>query len=388
MDKRLTSPRGRSYDAEQESEDFAMKRKITAPMTVIVCFIASLTQFSAAEESKGNETAMVFQRVFEPNEKAFSLLIPRGWIIEGGIFRVDPLAQGGPSQSIAAKIDFTVKKDAQGSVMIRWLPDMLYYDTRMSPAGQMGLFPPGSNYQGMTVYPVMSAQQFLQNVVVPFAHPDAASLKVVEQRRLSDVAEKYGQRVRALMPQLTFTYDAALLTVTYRERGHSFKEKLVTVIEDWGQLGAGMWGNKETFLIRCSPEGFKKWEPVFSVIQHSVIIDSRWLAGEIRGQIQRGQIAINTQREIERIEKEIAAHRRKTNAEIHNDMFLTLTDQEEYVNPFTNEVETGSNQWKYRWVNESGEVIYTDDENYDPRTDVNLNRTDFTRTPVRKRLPQ
>jgi hypothetical protein len=33
-------------------------------------------------------------------------------------------------------------------------------------------------------------------------------------------------------------------------------------------------------------------------------------------------------------------------------MFLTLTEQEEYVNPYTNEVEVGSNQWKYRWVNE------------------------------------
>ena len=69
-------------------------------------------------------------------------------------------------------------------------------------------------------------------------------------------------------------------------------------------------------------------------------------------------------------------------------MFLTLTDQEEYVNPFTSKVEPGSNQWRHRWMNESGDVIYTNDETYDPRTDVNLNRTDFKRTPIRKRFPQ
>lgn len=91
---------------------------------------------------------------------------------------------------------------------------------------------------------------------------------------------------------------------------------------------------------------------------------------------------------MQRIGQEITEHRQKTNADIHNDMFLTLTSQEEYVNPFTNEIETGSNQWRYRWVNAGGEVIYTDDESYDPRTDIRLNRSDYKRTPVRERFPK
>ena len=61
---------------------------------------------------------------------------------------------------------------------------------------------------------------------------------------------------------------------------------------------------------------------------------------------------------------------------------------EEYVNPFTNEIEYGSNQWKYRWINPNGDVIYTDSEEYDPRVDVKLNRTDYKRTPIRKRFPK
>jgi len=97
---------------------------------------------------------------------------------------------------------------------------------------------------------------------------------------------------------------------------------------------------------------------------------------------------IETQREMQRIGREITEHRQKTNAEIHNDMFLTLTDQEEYVNPYTNQIEVGSNQWRHRWINESGDVIYTDDESYNPNVDINLNRSDFKRTPVRKRFPE
>ena len=37
-------------------------------------------------------------------------------------------------RSIAAKVDFAVKRDAAGTVMIRWVPEIKYCDTRMSPA--------------------------------------------------------------------------------------------------------------------------------------------------------------------------------------------------------------------------------------------------------------
>ena len=340
--------------------------------------------------SSKNDSSMtiIFRRVSEPREKAFSIIIPDGWQVEGGIFRVDPTAQGGPSQSIAAKLDFTVKKDRQGSVMIRWLPDVLFFDARMSPAGQMGLLPPGSNYQGMTVYPVMPAQQFISQIVFPYAHPQVSNPQVMEQQRLPALAQKFQQRVHAAMPNTTFSYDAAISTFAYREGNNTYKEKIITIIENWGQLGAGMWGNKETFLIRAPKDEYDKWAPIFSVIQDSVVINRQWLMGEIRGQMERSRIARDTQREIQRIDQEIVEHRQKTNAEIHNDMFLNLTDQEEYVNPYTNQVETGSNQWKNRWINESGDVIYSNDDDYDPRTDHRLNRSDFKKSPVRKRFPQ
>ena len=351
--------------------------------------ITSPTLSFAASKPKSNvPETMVFTRVNEPKEHAFSILIPKGWHVEGGIFRVNPLTQGGPSQSIVAKLDFTVKKDQSGTVMIRWLPDVLYFDASWSPAGQMGMFPPGSNYQGMTVYPLMPALDFISQVAFPYAHPQASSVQIVEQQSLPQVAQKYQQRVLAIMPQLTFSYDAGLLSVTFQEGGNRYKEKMFAVIENWGQLGAGMWGNKETFFLRTPVNEFAEWAPIFSIIQNSVKLNPQWLAGEIRGQIKRGEIAARTQAEIQRIEREITAHRQKTNAEIHNDMFLTLTDLEEYVNPYTNEIEVGSNQWQFRWVNESDEVIYTNNEEYNPNHDVELKRSDFKKTPIRKRFPQ
>ena len=249
----------------------------------------------------------------------------------------------------------------------------------------MGLIQPGSNYQGMLVAYLQSPEDFIKEFVIPYAHPNAVNVHVTSIKNLSKLAKNYSSRTMQIISYDTFSYQAGLVTISYSENDIDYEERIVTVIENWGELGTGMWGNKETFLIRAPKGKLKVYETFFSVIQSSVKINSKWLQGEIRGQAQRGEIVLETQREAQRIGREITEHRQKTNAEIHNDMFLTLTEQEEYVNPYTNEIEIGSNQWHHRWINESGDVIYTDSEDYDPNVDINLNRSNFKRTPIRKR---
>ncbi|MBI5472974.1 MAG: hypothetical protein HY961_11570 [Ignavibacteriae bacterium] len=344
-------------------------------------------QSREAKEATGDRgsAALVMLRVHEPNERAFTFLLPKSWLVEGGITRVNPLTAGGPMNAIAAKLDITVKRDHEGTVMIHWLPDMMYFDARMSPAGQMGLFPPGSNYQGMFVWPLLSAQEYLSQKVLRDLHGTQSGVKIVEKKSLPAISRGYRQRVAKLMPGMTFSYDAATMTVSYTQRGIKYKERLFTVIENWGELGQGMWGNKETVVFRAPENEFDKLAPIVSMIQNSVRVNSEWLAGELRGQAQRGEIVAKTNAEIQRIDREITEHRRRTNEEINNDMFLTLTGQEEYVNPYTNEVERGTNEYKHRWENASGEIVYSNEEYYDPNHDRKLNRTDFRRSPVRER---
>jgi hypothetical protein len=150
------------------------------------------------------------------------------------------------------------------------------------------------------------------------------------------------------------------------------------------QLG-GLWGNQRAMLVRA-PEGeFDSLAAIFAIIQGSVKINPQWLAGEIQGQIYRGNRSIQIQQDIQRIEREIVEHRQRSNAEINSDMYLTLTGQEDYVNPFTKEVQRGSNEWKHRWVTPSGEEVYTNLDSYNPNSDASVNRTDFRRSAVRQR---
>ncbi|HEY3283377.1 MAG TPA: hypothetical protein VGN26_14000 [Armatimonadota bacterium] len=359
----------------------------------VVCGWGGLAQVAgskAAPEGRpaaGNAVprTVVFTKYTDKTEAAFTTLIPKGWRTEGGIVRVDPNAAGGAGNSVAAKVDFTTKRDAQGSVLMRWLPETAFIDLRGTPVGNTGMFPQGSNYNGMAVYPCPSAADFLTSMVFPILHPSASNVKVLSRKAMPKVAEGYRKLQAALMPGLSFQYDAAMVEVSYDEGGTRYKERLFTGIENMGAIASGMWGNKNTLQARAPEAQFKAWEPVGAVILGSVEISPKWLAGEIRGQAQRSQTVLQTQRDIAEIERQIVESRRKTNAEIQNDMYLTLTGQEDYVNPYTKQVERGPDDWKYRWQNELGEIVYTNDQVYDPNHDLELKKQGFKRSQVRKR---
>ena len=344
--------------------------------------------------------ALTFRRVNEPNEGAFSVLIPQGWQVEGGIVRTGPMAQS--AQSIAAKVDFAVKQDHVGSVMMRWLPEMLYCDMRMSPAGMMGMFPPGSNYQGMLVYPLMPPFDYLTNVVFPGVHPQATEARIIDQQSLPEFAKKFHQRLASLSMPAGFSHAAGAVTFIYDELGTRFQEKAFTVIESLGPMAGGMWSNKETLYFRAPEQEFEQWRPVLSHVQRSGQFNPEWIQQEALSQMQRSgmflqaqrasiardQRMLQMQRQVQEIDRQITEHQQMTNAEIQNDVFLTLTEQEEYVNPYTGDVDVGSNEWDHRWVTEDGDVFYVNDEWVDPNTSGELNRTDWKRTPVRPRFPQ
>lgn len=327
-------------------------------------------------------TTVVFQRVTEPREQAFDLLMPKGWLVEGGITRFSPDAFGAKN-AIDAKVDFTLKRDAQGSVLMRWWPD-LYYAEVQNPLIQ-GMFPPGSKYNETIAMPRGTPAEFLLRLVLPRAHPGARNVRVAADQDAPKLAAQYEQFLRTALPMLqqTLSYRARALTVNYEEDGVAYTERLVTCLEDFGPLGAGLWRNRDTFLCRAPGAEFDAWLPVLGVVQSSVRVNSTWLAGEVRGALIRQGILDRTEEELRRLDREITAHRRAINEQIQHDQFLTLMGQEEYINPFTKEVEVGSNQWNHRWQAPNGDLIYTNDPNYDPGKDPVLGRSDFKRSPIK-----
>ncbi len=320
-----------------------------------------------------------FQRVAEPREGAFTVLMPTGWKVSGGITRMAPTT--GTLNAIAAKLDFTMTS-ADSRIVLRWYPEINYFDMRGNAV--QGMFPPGSSYNGAPVLPKMNAFTYIEQVVFRRAHPRAAGVKLKGRYPLPKVAASYQEMVRRMRVPIAFQFDAALMVVEYQENGAAWEEALYTAVQDWGAAGAGLWNNKDSFSVRAPAGELDKTGRVITVIMNSVELNPKWVEGEIRGQIQRNEIAQRSQQEIAALDREIVEHRRRTNAEINNQMYHNLMGTEEYVNPLTKKVETGSNGWNYRWVNDRGEAVYTDDANFDP---VRAGLSGYVKSPVRPRFP-
>jgi len=350
---------------------------------------AEITPDANGEKSNSdgeNGPSAVFHRMSEPNERAFSFLLPEGWNISGGITRVDPNTSGGSGNAIEAKLYMKISSPDNKAGM-GWLPDTRFFDMRRFPGQNPAapLFTDGSNYNGMMVMRLMAPADFIKEIAVPFAHPHAQNLQITAVQPLPELSVKYRQLSALMLPGYHFEYQTAIVSMEYSENGIQYSEKMVCSIEDWGQLGGGLWSNKETWYVRAQKPLFEPMAPVFATIGHSVKLNPEWMAREIRSQQVNSNIALQTQRDIERIDREISEHRSHTNSEINNDMYLNLTGQEDYTNPFTGETERGTSDWNYRWENEQGDVIYHNNNSYNPNDDAAVRVKGFKRSEVRKR---
>ncbi len=319
-------------------------------------------------------------RKHEPKEQAFSLLVPKGWLIDGGAIRILNPEIAGVMNMVDCKFDMAVKSDIKGTVMIRWMPEMMCIDGAYAFGN-----PEGAVFNNALVRNKRTPERFILEIAIPYAHPKASNVKVIRTKPLPQLAQKYQKAVSPSMHMVTnMSYYAGLVEFTYSENGSQYSERMLTVIEDFGQGGAGLWKNRESILVRTPLNQLKNWERVFSTIQNSGIWNIKWIVGEINGQRKRsGQIAL-TNAEIQKIDNEIAESHRKTNAAINHDMYLTITGNADYVNPYSGKTETDNSDYKYRWVDQSGNVIYSDDLNYNPNNDPKLKVSGFKKCSVKK----
>jgi len=325
---------------------------------------------------------LILQKISEPNEQAFHILKPRGWLVEGGITRWDPVSMGGAANAIEAKIDFTLRSDESGTIQIHWLPDIYFVDLSGSMVASM--FREGSFYNGMPVLRKMDAPSFLKQHLAPYLHPNL-NVTLSKQRTLPEIEEFCYETDVA--KQLQSTYSAAVADFLYTENGVKYKERAFCIIQDMGPYTAGMWKNRSTVVIRAPEADFYTWEALFHEIGASVELNPQWVREELRGQMQRGSTMIKTIQDVNRLGQEIQKGHAETNAKINHQAYLNLTDQEDYLNPHTRKVERGTNQWDHRLVDDLGNVIYTNNQEYNPNYDLELQMQGFKRSQVQKYRP-
>ncbi len=352
-----------------------MTRRSTLLLALLVIFGACIA--ASAFGGPSPAARVVFTRYIDRTEGAFLLLVPKGWKTQGGMVRVNALNAGGSGNATDAKIDFAVLREAAGRVSIRWLPKINY---AQPSAGNSML---GGNWNGMPIVAMPRAADYLTGMVFPALHQNARGAKVLNVQPRPDAIASLEQSpaARAVKSQgARYFADASMVTVTYEEGGTRFKELLFVALEGFEMQGNGLWSNPLTIVARAPEAEYDAYGPVAKVVVNSFALNPRWLQAELQGQADRAAIASATLRDISRIDAEIARNRSETMSQINDQEYLTITGQERYINPHTGREELGSNEWKYRWENASGEVVYTDDKGWDPNLDPNLHLSGYKRS--------
>ena len=327
---------------------------------------------------------LAFTRVDEPREGAFSILVPRGWQARGGIYRVNAATAGGPLNAIEAKCDLLFVSDQMGTVAFRILPDIVYGHTGIGG----GFWQPGSNYQGATVRQLEDAPTHVQSIFTTI-HGTRVSPQVLKVVRLPGEIQSlerglaYTNQIFAQigLGHLQFQCDAAGAVFEYDENSVRFLEVIVTGVVD--MRAALTWKNTRTLVFRAPADQFDQWRPVMDIMRSSIRFNLPWVVKEMRGQRERAEYVMKIYDEIRRINQEIASRTTVNREEIMNDNYLVLTGQEEYVNPHTQQVESDTDAYRYRWTTAGGDVYYTNNESENPNHF--LHGGGFQRTPIRKR---
>lgn len=322
---------------------------------------------------------IAFARYIDRTEGAFLLLVPSGWQAAGGIVRVNALTAGGSGNASEAKIDFAVLREPEGRVAIRWLPKINY--AQPSPYNAML----GGNWNGMPIVAMPTAADYLMRLLFPSLHPEAGDVRIEKtQPRPDSVAALRRLPVaQAVISQgARYVADAAMITVTYSEGGVRYRELLFVALEGYELMGTGLWSNPFTIVARAPESEYEAYGRVAKVVVNSFELNPLWFQGEAAGQIHRGGVAADTLRRLAEVDAQIARNRAETMAQINRQEYLALTDQECYRNPFSGGKEYGSNQWKHRWTNASGEQFYSDDDHWDPNTDPRLHVSGYKRSPT------
>jgi len=332
------------------------------------------------------EKPAIFNRCSEPNEKSFSFLLAQGWKISGGITRVNSAIPGDSISANEAKL-YMIFTSPDQKASIGWLPNTFYFDIRYL-RGQKPDDPNhtnGSIFKGMTVMQKMTPDEYVTSVAIPLAHPHANNFKVTRVEQLPELSREYGEISALIYGSNPLNYQISVVTMEYSENNIQYKEKMVSTLEYWTHTDEGRWSSLGTWYVRAEKSLFEDYVPLFAITCNSIKLNPDWLSREFQSMQTNSNLTMSISTEKEQLIDKIREQCSGIHAKITDRMFQNLRWQDNYINPFTVETERGCAKWSYRWQNQRGDVIYTNNPDYRPNEDNNLQVKGFKTCEKRQR---
>jgi len=250
--------------------------------------------------ASGNDQAFVPYRYVDPatGMVAFSLLIPKGWQVEGGVRWSET-----PALPVKSRFRFY---NPNGPEELNFYPAHTYFWTnnRMTLATK----PPGSEMFGSTVARPVSLETAFKSVVIPGAQRNTQGMKVLLTKDVPELAQLAGGQVD---PNVQAEAHAGKMRIAYNDNGMQMEEEFYAAVLQFtinmpGPSFINYWFIDHVFSFRAEKGKLDNNARLFQTMIYSVKINPKWFAKVVNVKEMLAQQNIQRTKHIGRIGQMIA----------------------------------------------------------------------------------
>jgi len=300
----------------------------------------------------------------DPNEGAFTLKVPQGWKVEGGVVR----------PYIDAAVALEIKKDAEGITAISYYAPLAPLFVEPSEILSMAGFIEGSRYnpsygvaQDMIVYHYLSGQSYIREwlfLQIKQNYPDA---KILSIRDRPDLLKSLPS-----IPWFEVSQSCAEAIIEGTVEGAKVRGKIIvfTQLTIPPEMSSGTWLANVLLYNAPLPE-LEQLEEIVNKMNDTFRIDPAWALREAQEQIKGSQIISQSADEVARIIRQTYEKRSAAMDEISRKWSNAILGRVDMADPETGEINwgvpSGSN---YYW--RQGDLIIGTETHERPSIDSRL----------------
>jgi hypothetical protein len=293
----------------------------------------------------GQSNNLHYVRVNDTTENAFSIEIPQGWHLDGGIFRP---GFGGNSFDRYVVLDIvnadrTVRLfDGDRNVT------HLYADPRVFG----GLYREGGRY-------TLNMVDSVVKLYVPALEFGRDYLQQIAQTRgrtnfRVDKSQPLSERAPASLGQLFDYWHSAYFSYSFTEGGRPWKGQLAVVTH--GMSSVGYW-SPELLGYEASEDHLAEAEAAFSHALESIQWNTKWTDGDTASAVKVSQIVTQNQNAIAEIAKSSFEFRQRSWNHTNGGASRTIRGTITLEDPYTHQrYSNQSNRSKYYWKSPTSNV--------------------------------
>ena len=270
----------------------------------------------------------------DPNEGAFTLKVPKGWKVEGGVVR----------PYIDAAVALEMKKDAEGITAISYYAPLPPLFAEPNETLSMAGFIEGSRYnpsygvaQDMIVYHYLPGQSYIREWLLPQIRQNYPDAKILSSRDRPDLLKGVPQ-----IPWLEASRTCAEAVIEGTVEGRRVKGKTIVFTQLIRPPGtpSGVW-QANVLLYHAPPPGLDQLEGIVNKMNDTFRIDPDWARREAQEQMRRSQIISQSADEVANIIHQTYEKRSAVLDEISRKWSNAILGRVDLVDPETGEIDWG-----------------------------------------------